>query len=71
MSNRKRPSNDARLTELVTCPDCASEVTLAPTDEHGVRYVAIAHDDTCPWWRTFQARGVPAIRFISCDENAS
>jgi hypothetical protein len=62
MSNRRRPLTEARLTEIATCPDCDSGVTLGSTDETGFRLATVQHDDTCPWWRAFQARGVPTVR---------
>ena len=40
------------------CPDCDSDTDLV---EHapGVWLAEVRHDETCPWFRDYQARTIP------------
>lgn len=50
----RRSRGTATLSAFATgyaCPDCAAHKTLTE-QAPGVFALVVAHDDTCPWWRS-------------------
>jgi len=60
MNRRQRRANrpPARITKLVACPDCDSNITLSQCG-----HIEVQHDDTCVWFRAFKQAGGFGIRF--------
>ena len=49
------------MVAAIRCPDCDADVTMVESAP-GIWQAEVAHDDTCPWWLDYQARGDAGVR---------
>jgi hypothetical protein len=52
-----------RLATLARCPDCDSTVEIERLTDR-ISNATVRHDDSCPWFRAFQANGGLGVRFV-------